>query len=533
MHEQPSFLKKITPFFLKQHNYIARLEVDNTRHILYCLVYYSNDQNLFKIESVTYSSLFVYDLGADGTKFIKLGEINQELICERYNQINMRQEKERNFIIKEVFPLTRKDSKYYHLILVTKNGLRAYISFDVEINDDPIKNESSILEKNPNAIYRCRPTMKYSIILKHLPEPTNSNLFDYRTQDKGFRILADKSFERQMFFLDQKFILFYKDEFKKQSYLDIIEFDDTINLKSDLNSAANKNFPQSSYNIAYDSYNYYNSYGSSSPSAEAFKNSENITNVMSFDYTKEIHGFFRNSGNTGKSDHFMEISNLLKSNAERSQDSTSVPAFVNFLDSDNFISVECMNRFAKQIFEIPEQYIVFTSSELIFLNKTRPLDELFKILLESEDIQNNKIPLTNDFIIFLNKYGISETAYMLLAIFTTYNLKFNFYENNIMASSSGFNPFVKPFPDSKLTSEKFNKNVNSMDIVSSSVDVLSSSSFKNININTGKALSFLRQIKNNELIMKKAFDYYMRLLDFDTICLNEQIQGFDAREQGI
>jgi len=153
----------------------------------------------------------------------------------------MRQEKENNFIIKEIFPLTRKDSKYYHLILITKNGLRAYISFDVEVSTEKIENEDIINEKNPNLIYRCRPTMKYSIMLKPLPEPTNSSAFEYHyqtSQRAAFQLLsaaANEKDAKKVFFVDQKFVFFYKDEFKKQGFLDIVEYDDTVNLKADLN----------------------------------------------------------------------------------------------------------------------------------------------------------------------------------------------------------------------------------------------------------------------------------------------------------
>jgi len=180
-------------------------------------------------------------LGAEGTQFTKLGEITQESICERYNQLNIRQEKEKCFIIKEIFPLTRKDSKYYHLVIVTKNGLRAYISFDIEISNEKIENEEIKIEKNPNLIYRCRPTMKYSIVLKPLPEPTNSSAFDFKANERGFRLLpsAAERAEKQVFFLDHKFVLFYKDEFKKQGFLDVVEFDDTVNLKADCSDGYN------------------------------------------------------------------------------------------------------------------------------------------------------------------------------------------------------------------------------------------------------------------------------------------------------
>ena len=180
-----------------------------------------------------------------------------------------------------------------------------------------------------------------------------------------------------------------------------------------------------------------------------------------------------------------------------------------------------MNRFSKQIYEIPEQYILFTSSDLIFLNKKRPLDELFKIILESEGIENLKNPLQNEFMNFLSKYGISETSYMLLVIFSNYGLKFNLYEEAGYSSDPSFDSFT----EAKEKLDKFNKNLYGMDLVNSidaanyRINVQHSASAAEL----GKTNTFMRQIKNNEGIMNKAFDFYMRLIDFDTVVSSKDL----------
>lgn len=236
------------------------------------------------------------------------------------------------------------------------------------------------------------------------------------------------------------------------------------------------------------------------------KTTETITNIMNFDFIKEIHGFCRNSKYTSKSDNFLDFASLLKTDGcFRSH----------YLDSDEFVSVDYMNRFAKQIFEVPEQYILFTSSDLIFLNKKRPIDELFRIILESEGIENTKNPLPNEFVNFLNKYGITETSYMLLVIFANYGIKFNLYDD----AAYSLNPSFDGFADAKANMEKFNKNLFGMDIVN-----LSGAGSAGLNVSNlgsaaalGTTVTFVRAVKNNEGIMKKAFDFYMRLIDFDTV----------------
>jgi len=179
-----------------------------------------------------------------------------------------------------------------------------------------------------------------------------------------------------------------------------------------------------------------------------------------------------------------------------------------------------MNRFSKQIFEIPEQYILFTSSELIFLNKKRPIDELFKIIFDSEEIENLKTPLPNEFLTFLNKYGISETSHMLLVIFTNYGLKFNLYQedsqNTTRNAAANFDVFCK---SNNENLEKF-----SNDFLYAGMDTVNSNYSAGIGERSmarpaehGSLSNFMRQFKNNECIMKKAFDFYMRLIDCETV----------------
>ena len=387
----------------------------------------------------------------------------------------MRHEKEKNFIIKEIFPLTRKDSKYYHLIIVTKNGLRVYISFSVEYTNEEILNEKKILEKNKNLIYRYRPTKEYSIVLKPLPEPTNSTIFEHSSNERAFRLLTERT-NKQIFFVDHKFIIFYKDEFKKKSFLDVVEFEDNSYIKSDLSNSTIAEITQ-------------------------VRNTENVINILNLDFSREVHGFFKNKNIEGYSENFLDFSSLLKRPDEDNE--IILSPGVNFLDAENCVSLENMHRFSKQIFEIPEQYILFTSSGLIYVSKRRPIDELFKIILDNQEFNNPKSIFSNDFLIFLNKFGISETAYMLLVIFTNYNMKFNYFEeNNFM-----------------------NFNTESSNPVNSSVDR------ENVSPNAGSNL-LMRTVKNNDSYMKIAFDLYVKLLDYLAVSNNPESEGFERFEKG-
>ena len=167
------------------------------------------------------------------------------------------------FIIKDFFPLNRKNSKYFHVIITTKNNFRAYISFNTEINNEPIENEIDKLIKNKNSINRNRPTMNWSLSIKIIPEMTNANstynnfgnfynensgnenysknFYNkgglsgtpgaqiggvtgtpsgqsgglFRTPSGGLQKFGQNFFDHKLFFLDQKFLIFYKDELKE------------------------------------------------------------------------------------------------------------------------------------------------------------------------------------------------------------------------------------------------------------------------------------------------------------------------------
>lgn len=73
-HTSQSFFEKIIPNFLnlKKHSYINKMVVDNSRHLLYALIYYTkSDQNIFDTNLIYDSQVNIYDLGEDGKVLLK------------------------------------------------------------------------------------------------------------------------------------------------------------------------------------------------------------------------------------------------------------------------------------------------------------------------------------------------------------------------------------------------------------------------------------------------------------------------------
>jgi hypothetical protein len=302
----------------------------------------------------------IYDLGEDGGIFNRIGEIEQNTIKDRYNQLNYSR-RDYNFNIMDIFVLTRVESKSYHLVIITKNGIRAYISFDSNYVESLGDNISHIN-------YPHRPVFRYTMILKHFGEPSigielNDNPFVGSVVQS--KILKMFQFSNQVFYLDNRFMLFYKDEVKNKKYLDVVEYEETNVIKHDQTDI------------------------------KEFRNKEIFYNILATDISKELYNVQRVY--TPNED----LGNLIK-NIEYEN---LIPRDLKFVDSIEHYNVACMSSYCKQFFSFPEEFIISTSSQLISVIKLRPMD----ILLESLD--NEEL-----FDKFINDFGIYETSTMLLDI---------------------------------------------------------------------------------------------------------------------
>jgi hypothetical protein len=366
-HSSQSFFKKIIPniFNLAKRNYIAKIVVDNTRHLLYALFFYTNDDNIYDLEKVYHTEIAIYDLGENGLEFHRIGEIDLNVIKERYFELNNFTRNDNNFNFIDMFPITRNESRVYNLIIITKNGIRAYISFDTILSD------RQVIQNTSGIIYRYRPQMKYSMLLKHFPEPTSTTIIENNDSYSPNQKIVFKTFQKYFFFtrifhIDGGFAIYYRDEYNRMSYLDIIEYEDTKSIKNE-------------QTIGKDS-----------------GNKEITSPLLKLEYSQEIFNLQKVYGRLNSENY-----NLLKLIIYENQ----IPKNINYLDSSEHYSYTCMHRFARQLFIPPDQYVTTTSSELIFLKKLRPIDLLFKVIHEESTLVG-----------FIAEFGIFETATMLLSI---------------------------------------------------------------------------------------------------------------------
>lgn len=413
--------------------------VDNTRHLLYALVYFTNDDNsLFDTNTVIDSMVTVYDLGECGTGFQKIGEIVQATVKKSFFEQNQSIRKENNFVIMDIYPITRRESKYFNLVIVTKNGVRAYVSFDTYYSKLKIEKEVEIEQYDHNKICRLRPSMKYTMVIKSFAEPSNSTVIEDVDYNSTLRELQKTVSYNQIFYIDNKFLICYKDDFRSKAYIDVIEFDSAASIRQEWSLPSD------------------------------FKSREIISNVIKFNFTKEIYSIQKlpQGFNTP-----FDMTNMLKSfNYEN-----NIPRNTNFLDSNYHYSFSCMHPFATQMFSSPEEFMVMTSSELIYIAKLRPIDVIFNLL--TSDL--NQVQYQEQFSRLVAENGLNETAFMLLNIMCNMNMIFyRKLDEDLMNTSD--------FGDNKSVHNK-SSNMLMMDN---------------------------NETKNNERLVDKATEQYIRLIDF-------------------
>lgn len=373
-----SFFEKINPFsfYIPKMNYFFKMVVDNTRHLLYAITYRTNDNSIFDINSVTNSSIIIYDLGSNDNDFMKLGEIDQESITKhlRNHSIGINK-KDQNYMIVDAIPLTRSDFKNTQLLLITKNGYRVYVQFYTSNEETTIKDFTVINEIDSNLIYQKRIIAESSYFIKPIPEPNTYDLLQTETEIH--------TYIKKIFYIDKKTFICYDDETNKRSYIDVIEPDGKLLNKKEVE--------------------FFNSSNES--------NKEIKTNVLCFP-CREIYHIEKLPEKSSVLE--CDLFSLLK----RSNYSNFLFPNIKFLDLTLHYSYTCMHENSTQIFLGPEEYVITTSVEAIYLMKLRPIDLLFSVITDVND--------NCSFENFIFQYGIYETTFMLIYMIS--NIGFVFYD---------------------------------------------------------------------------------------------------------
>ena len=393
-----SVIERIFPFsfYFPKNNYYIKLAVDNTRHMLYALSHASNSDDVFDLDRAVDSSVAIFDLGCEGKDFMKIGDIDQGSISEAFREGVSGEDDERNmFLIVDIIPLDRATMKSNQLLIITRNGMRVYVRFDIEIDESIIKDEANTLNLDSNRIYRKRIIPRFSFTVKAVPE-TRKKYYgntpyqsSYNTNPEIVQHENSYGYDKITFFNAKSFIV-HNDEVNEYKVIEVAEIDMKKIAKSETSP-----FSPSSLSL----------------SASYQKVSEEITPTLTFEKTISLLDIAQLPKNSFFSE--CDLNSLIKS---INYDNFLFPN-IKFLDMETHCSLGCMHEFATQLFLVPEEYLIMLSDKMIKLIRLRPIDKLFSIIITD----SGKF---DEFENFINTYGTVETVVMLLMIMSNKNYIF-------------------------------------------------------------------------------------------------------------
>jgi hypothetical protein len=130
-----------------------------------------------------------------------------------------------------MFIADRKESKYFELVLITKLGLRAYVSFEYEEIKMSLKPVEVI--NHFNLVYQLPRKKNFLIFLKYTPEHSKHLILDNNYYKKQPKPAKDLFFD-QITFIGKDFFVFFHDNLENHSFLKIIQQDQSMGIKSHL-----------------------------------------------------------------------------------------------------------------------------------------------------------------------------------------------------------------------------------------------------------------------------------------------------------
>ena len=380
--ESPSFFglfSDLKYIFKQSIEVIHKLKVDDTRNILYAIKYtMPKTETKVNFDTITDSSIIIFDLGIDGNGFYKIMEISQEDLGDygfdysnnfitNENDINDNNGIiQKNNIIVDIAPLTRDKYKDYQLLVIKRNGNKLFLRFNTFIDDSYIKNQENILSFNNSAFCRERITDRYVTVSKQIPF-SNMNLNN--TIDKDIPYKPNVLYDMINYFPFSTFCLFKQkniiNENSDEYILNVIE--------DNLSSVAKKENLKLSNQL------------------EGLKETEQIIFKSSTD-SKKLFSIIK------LSDYNLEdccdLGNLLKF----SSNGFFINDNMKYIDDslNGIVSYNCMHEYARQLFYSPEEIGMLFSDEFVIFKRLRPIDKLIEII-QNKNINNNMIENISNF----------------------------------------------------------------------------------------------------------------------------------------
>ena len=475
-------IKNMNPlniFTEKTYDVIYKMEIDDTRNILYALKYTVTNLENIIFDNIIESTIIIFDLGIDGKSFNEIIKISNEDVYydtnyyyNSYIDLNDNQNiLNKGNIIINIIPLTRDKYKDNHLLAIKRNGQKIFFKFNTIFDDTYIPKQEEILQFNKSAFCRERITDSFQYTMKQSHIPSIISFYNNILNNNANNININNNiinsnnilYDYITYFPYETFSIFY---YNNETILNVMEEDLSIVGKNQYKkNIIGNNYTEGDFNemeeIIFKSTTQNKIFSKIIRISDFYIENNCFGHLLKF----TANGFFINPNSTYIDDGFRNFTNIIEYNS--------------------------MHDFAKQLFYPPEEIGILFNDEFIIYKKLRPIDYLVELLLNkntfsiddninnilnasSDNISNrnnidsnlsirnvmtNPLNTNKEYLImtkfnnFLNKYGYLETVTMLLNIITNSNFNYclkneqvsNKFSNNNINENDFKNNFVTQF----------------------------------------------------------------------------------------
>jgi Nup133 N terminal like len=351
-----SFFSILLPKFIKDYNSnrVLEISVDSSRNILYSLI--NNDAGKYRIE--------VYDLGPESNKNKKVCKITSAQVLQRLREYSQRMcnlNPDRLEII-HIEALSRAFTTEFHLLGLTRNGIRIYFSFHEQPTD------VSLIDP----ILSLRPVSEFSIYIKFPPAAVKLDTrLDFKTYSLGITSDKPTSYEKCIM--------------SETGNLIILEQGDRINRVLSMGRSLSR--------IAL----YQGERARNMLEPEETVSCIDELRESEVQHIKEVKSYTKMTPNIAK------LCNHLPRGDYRTKIATRYLG-----SSPGTLSFECISNLGNILYRPSSDLLVLTSRQLIQFIEIRPIDLLYQALTSDHDGQKT--------IEFVQKFGVLHTCAMLLGL---------------------------------------------------------------------------------------------------------------------
>lgn len=351
-----SFFSIFVPKFMKTFNTltVTQLSVDNSRNVLYALI--KSSIGKYRIEA--------YDLGIDGKTSKRVCKVTSAHLLKRFKELNQRMyslDPDRLEIM-HIEALSKSLITDYHLLAVTKNGIRVFfVIIELMMYDYP-----------QDQMQDLKPIEDFTLYVKFPPAAVKfSEGLDLSPCVLGNTSDKPASFEKCFMTETGNFILLEQSDRSSRLLCISRSMPRIALLQTELNRVSNE-------------------YEETVTCFSELSDTE-------IQHIHEVKAYQKLNSNISQLCNYIPRSEFRYKNQARLLDCSS-----------GSLSFECLPNLSNILYRPPSDLLILTSRQLIEFTEYRPIDLLYQILVSSND--KGKIAE------FSQSFGVLHTCTLLLAM---------------------------------------------------------------------------------------------------------------------